>query len=81
MIGCQIMQKWGLKERYNMKCIKYASNHERPLMEHEEWAKIRNFLALYNDQKWNQDRLTSHTRIGYQRWIKRQVVHGGPKQR
>ena len=24
-----------------MKYIKYASNHERPLIKHEEWAKIR----------------------------------------
>ena len=39
-------KKWGLKERYNMKFIKNASKHERPLMKHEEWAKIRTFIAL-----------------------------------
>ena len=67
MIGCQSMQKWGLKERNNLKCIKYASNHERPLMKHEEWAKIRPFIALQNDQKQKHDRLPSRAKNGDQK--------------
>ena len=74
------MQKWGLYERYNMKCMKYASNHERPLMKHEEWAKIRPFLALTNGQKQKPKGLPSHVRKCHSKRVLKQVQDRGLKQ-
>ena len=58
------MQKWGLKERYNTKYRKGASNSEGHSMKHEEMAKIRPFLDLKIVLKWKHNRLPSHAKMG-----------------
>ena len=42
----EIQCKMRLKSGYNTKYAKYSTNSQRPLMKHEEWAKIRLFLVL-----------------------------------